>query len=142
MPILRYLDLIGIHVSVLLLLVSLGVVVWLYYLNNPLRHGRWFMLRSLINWFPLGMTYAFLYMGRYNLNVSKNALGDAMTNKEFGIIFAAGTITYALSFLLTLTDLADMLSSVASAITEQCFPEPEDAKKKPPKKTKKTAADP
>ncbi|HIV67889.1 MAG TPA: DUF1836 domain-containing protein [Candidatus Butyricicoccus stercorigallinarum] len=48
----------------------------------------------------------------------------------------------ALSFLLTLTDLADMLSSVASAITEQCFPEPEDAKKKPPKKTKKTAADP
>ncbi|MDP3149284.1 MAG: MFS transporter [Ignavibacteria bacterium] len=76
-----------------------GIIV-LYFYNNPMKHGNWFMIRRFINWFPLGMTYAFLYMGRYNLNVSKNALGSLMTKEEFGIIFAAGTITYALSFLV------------------------------------------
>ncbi len=77
----------------------LVAVVVLYFLNNPMRHGRWFMMRRFINWFPLGMTYSFLYMGRYNLAVSKNALGSAMSKEGFGLIFAAGTITYAVSFL-------------------------------------------
>src|SRR4051794_18573514 len=76
------------------------VIVSLYFTNNPLKHSRWFLLRRFINWFPLGMTYAFLYMGRYNLNVSKNALGTLMSNQEFGIIFAIGTWIYALSFLV------------------------------------------
>ena len=58
------------------------------------------MIRRLINWLPLGMTYAFLYMGRYNLNVSKNALGVLMSKEDFGLIFAAGTVTYAVSFLI------------------------------------------
>lgn len=80
--------------------IMLGVVVWLYFMNNPLRHGVWFMVRRFINWFPLGMTYAFLYMGRYNLQVAKNSLGDLMTKDQFGIIFAAGTATYAFSFLV------------------------------------------
>src|SRR5438445_2693990 len=78
----------------------LVVIVSLYFYNNPLKHGSWFMLRRFINWFPLGMTYAFLYMGRYNLAVSKNALGPLMSNKEFGWIFAIGTWAYALSFLV------------------------------------------
>ena len=63
-------------------------------------HSRWFMMRRFINWFPLGMTYSFLYMGRYNLNVSKNALGDLMSKEDLGLIFAAGTVTYAVSFLV------------------------------------------
>ena len=78
----------------------LAVVIAIYFYNNPLRHGRWFMIRRFINWFPLGMTYSFLYMGRYNLTVSKNALGTLMSKEDFGIIFAAGTWTYALSFLV------------------------------------------
>ncbi len=80
--------------------VCLAVTIALYFYNNPLNHSRWFMMRRFINWFPLGMTYAFLYMGRYNLNVAKNALGTLMTNRDFGLIFAAGTWTYALSFLV------------------------------------------
>jgi len=76
------------------------VVIGLYFRNNPLCYERWFVLRRFINWFPLGMTYAFLYMGRYNLNVSKNALGDLMTKQDLGTIFAAGTVTYAVSFLV------------------------------------------
>ncbi|UCF64555.1 MAG: MFS transporter, partial [bacterium] len=69
-------------------------------------HSRAFRIRRFINWFPMGLTYAFLYMGRYNLTVSKNALGDLMTKADFGTIFAAGTITYAFSFLINgpLTD--------------------------------------
>ena len=78
----------------------LGAIIVLYFRNNPLEHGRWFMIRRFINWFPLGMTYAFLYMGRYNLNVSKNALGSLMSKEDFGLIFGIGTITYALSFLI------------------------------------------
>ena len=80
--------------------ICLVVIVSLYFYNNPLKHRRWFMIRRFINWFPLGMTYAFLYMGRYNLTVSKNALGGLMSKEDFGLIFAAGTWTYALSFLV------------------------------------------
>jgi MFS transporter, OPA family, glycerol-3-phosphate transporter len=78
----------------------LAAIIALYFYNNPLGHSRWFMLRRFINWFPLGMTYSFLYMGRYNLNVSKNALGDLMSKEALGTIFAAGTVTYAVSFLI------------------------------------------
>lgn len=69
-------------------------------------HSSAFRTRRFLNWFPMGLTYAFLYMGRYNLTVSKNALGDLMTKEDFGIIFGAGTIVYALAFILNgpLTD--------------------------------------
>ncbi len=87
-------------ISLLLVAGCLAFVIWLYFNNNPLNHSRKFMVRRFINWFPLGMTYAFLYMGRYNLSVSKNAFGDLMSNESFGLIFGAGTITYGLSFLL------------------------------------------
>lgn len=80
--------------------ICLAVVIGMYFRNNPLKHTSWFMLRRFINWFPLGMTYAFLYMGRYNLNVSKNALGGLMTNQQFGTIFAIGTLVYGCSFLV------------------------------------------
>ena len=66
----------------------LVAVVALYFYNNPLKHDSWFMVRRFINWFPLGMTYAFLYMGRYNLTVSKNAFGALMSKEDFGLIFA------------------------------------------------------
>ncbi len=74
--------------------------------NGRIVHDKKFKIRRALNWFPMGLAYAFLYMGRYNLTVSKNALGDLMTKEDFGIIFAAGTITYAFSFLLNgpLTD--------------------------------------
>ena len=78
----------------------LAVVIAVYFRNNPLHHSSWFMQRRFINWFPLGMTYSFLYMGRYNLNVSKNALGALMTKEDFGTIFGIGTLVYGCSFLL------------------------------------------
>ncbi|MCB2205794.1 MFS transporter [bacterium] len=74
--------------------------------RNPMQHSPAFRRRRVFNWLPLGLTYAFLYMARYNLTVSKNALGPLMSKEAFGIIFAAGTITYAFSFLINgpLTD--------------------------------------
>lgn len=86
-------------------------------------HSAAFRRRRAFNWLPLGLTYAFLYMARYNLTVSKNALGDLMTKEAFGIIFAAGTITYAFSFLINgpLTDRiggkrAMLIGSAGSAV--------------------------
>lgn len=71
--------------------------------NHSLAY-RW---RRALNWVPLGLAYAFFYMGRYNLTVAKSALGDAlMTKADFGTIFAIGAWAYGLSFIITgpLTD--------------------------------------
>lgn len=65
-----------------------------------LKHTDAFRRRRFLNWFPLGVTYALLYMGRYNLTVAKNSLGELMTKEDFGIIFGAGTFIYAFAFLL------------------------------------------
>jgi len=73
-----------------------------------------FKKRRAFNWLPLGLTYALLYMGRYNLKVSKFTFesmkgvdGDVlMSNEAFGLIFAVGTIVYGFSFIINgpLTD--------------------------------------
>ena len=101
--------------GVIIVLLCIAGIIFFYFYNNPLKHGRWFMIRRFINWFPLGMTYAFLYMGRYNLNVSKNALGNLMTKEDFGLIFAAGTVTYAVSFLIN-GPLVDKIGGKAGII--------------------------
>ena len=38
---------------------------------EEVNHSPAFKRRRVMNWLPLGLTYAFLYMGRYNLKVSK-----------------------------------------------------------------------
>ncbi len=86
--------------SLSIVFVCLTVVVGIYFYNNPLKHGPWFLSRRFINWFPLGMTYAFLYMGRYNLVVAKNSLGSLMSNDDYGLIFGAGTAVYGFSLLI------------------------------------------
>ncbi len=79
-----------------------------------LGHTDAFRRRRVLNWLPLGLTYAFLYMGRYNLKVSKYAFESMqspdctalMGNDDFGYIFMVGTIVYGCSFLVNgpLTD--------------------------------------
>lgn len=93
-------ELLANHADLILFLAGMAIVIAIYFRNNPMGHTKRFMWRRFVNWFPLGMTYAFLYMARYNLAVSKNALGSLMSTEDFGIIFAAGTTTYALSFFL------------------------------------------
>jgi OPA family glycerol-3-phosphate transporter-like MFS transporter len=68
---------------------------------NPLGHSRAYRTRRFRNWFPLGVTYATFYMGRYNLNVSSKTMMDAfhLSKGEFGTIATAGFWTYALAVI-------------------------------------------
>lgn len=88
-----------------------------------LGHSDAFRRRRFFNWFPLGLTYAFLYMGRYNLNVATSALKGHTSNADFGTIFFWGTLTYGFAFLLNgpLTDKLGgrktiLLSAFGSAV--------------------------
>jgi OPA family glycerol-3-phosphate transporter-like MFS transporter len=83
-----------------IVLLALIAVIAIYFASNSLEHSRVFLIRRFVNWFPLGMTYAFMYMARYNLNVAKNSLGELMTNKDIGIIFGVGAFVYGFSFLV------------------------------------------
>ncbi len=64
-------------------------------------HSKEFRMRRFSNWFPLGLTYAAFYMGRYNLNVSSKTMMDIfdLSKTDFGIIATAGFWTYALSVI-------------------------------------------
>ena len=64
-------------------------------------HPAEYRRRRFMNWFPLGLTYATFYMGRYNLNVASKSMMDMfhLSKAEFGIIATAGFWTYALSVM-------------------------------------------
>ncbi len=74
--------------------------------GDPSAHSSAYRTRRFLNWFPLGVAYALLYMGRYNLTVAKTNLGDLMSKEQFGTIFLVGTWVYGLSFVVNgpLTD--------------------------------------
>ena len=84
-------------------------------------HTAAYRRRRLMNWLPLGLTYAFLYMGRYNMTVLKDVGG--ISQQDFGTIEFVGSLTYGLSFLLNgpLTDRwggrVTILISAAGAMT-------------------------
>ncbi len=90
---------------ILLLLGAIGLVLWRLP-KVDLGHSPEFKRRRLLNWFPLGMTYAFLYFGRYNINEATSALGKLTDNSAFGTIFGIGAAVYGVSFLINgpLTD--------------------------------------
>jgi OPA family glycerol-3-phosphate transporter-like MFS transporter len=85
----------------LLILVIVFVVARLP--RVELGHTRAFRSRRLLNWLPLGLTYSFLYFGRYNI---KQFQGIGLTEAEYGTVFGVGSMVYGLSFLLNgpLTD--------------------------------------
>lgn len=99
--------------AILILLIVVAIVLSRLP-SVEIQHSKEFRRRRILNWLPLGLTYAFLYMGRYNLKISKfafeemrNATGGAlMGNEDFGIIFTVGVWVYGSSFLLNgpLTD--------------------------------------
>ncbi len=115
---------------ILILLVVVSIVI-ARLPKIDVGHSEAFRKRRVMNWLPLGLTYAFLYMGRYNLKISKFAFekmqdpngGALMGNDDFGYIFAAGTVVYGISFLLNgpLTDkyggkLAILVGTAGSAV--------------------------
>ena len=107
-------------------LLLLMVVAFVFYRLPAVDvgHDKDFKRRRVMNWLPLGLTYAFLYMGRYNLKVSKFAFenlsggdgGSMMGNEAFGVIFGVGTIVYGFSFLIN-GPLTDRLGGRFSILT-------------------------
>jgi OPA family glycerol-3-phosphate transporter-like MFS transporter len=63
-----------------------------------LGHSDAFRRRRVLNWLPLGLTYAFLYMGRYNLNGLLD--GGLIDANAFGDIDSIGQNVYGLAFLV------------------------------------------
>ena len=84
-------------------LLTLIVVVVSRLPKVDLGHSPAFLRRRFFNWFPVGLTYAFLYMGRYNLNA---CIGTVFDKADFSNIYFWGTLTYGFSFVLNgpLTD--------------------------------------
>src|SRR3989344_899420 len=84
-----------------LLVVSglLTYIITLYFLRNPLNHSKKFMWRRFLSWFPLGMTYAFMYMARYNLDALATA--DVITKLEKSKISGWGFLIYAFALFTT-----------------------------------------
>lgn len=80
------------------------------------NHSQAFRVRRFWNWFPMGLTYALLYMARYNLTVAKTSLGDRITKEDFGVIFGTGTVIYAFSFVFN-GPLVDRLGGRAGILT-------------------------
>jgi len=91
-----------------ILLAAIALVISRLPKVDDVVHSDEFRKRRLMNWLPLGLTYAFLYMGRYNLTVSKAEFADLnlMNNADFGTIFGIGTLTYGIAFVINgpLTD--------------------------------------
>jgi MFS transporter, OPA family, glycerol-3-phosphate transporter len=66
---------------------------------NPMNHSAEYRRRRFMNWFPLGLTYATYYMGRYNLNAASSTMIESfhLSKADWGMIGTAGFWTYALS---------------------------------------------
>ncbi len=100
--------------AILILLAVVVFVIARLPKAKEVDHSDAFKRRRVMNWLPLGLTYAFLYMGRYNLKVSKFAFeemkgadgGALMGNDDFGFIFTVGVWVYGSAFILNgpLTD--------------------------------------
>jgi len=85
-----------------ILVVFITLVVWRLP-KVDVGHSPAFRRRRLLNWLPLGLTYSFLYFGRYNIKMYQ---GIGLNEAEYAAVFGVGTAVYGLSFLLNgpLTD--------------------------------------
>lgn len=92
---------------IVVLLIAVGLVLRRLP-KVDLGHSEAFKKRRVLNWVPLGLTYAFLYFGRYNFKAmgSEFETTGLLTKTEFGDIEGVGAMTYGLAFLLNgpLTD--------------------------------------
>ncbi len=95
-------DLIDDLLPIGILIVFISFVIWRLP-KVELGHTRAFRHRRLLNWLPLGLTYSFLYFGRYNI---KQFQGIGLTESEYASVFGFGTAVYGVAFLLNgpLTD--------------------------------------
>lgn len=85
--------------QLLVVAMLLTYIITLYFMRNPLKHSGRFMWRRFLSWFPLGMTYAFMYMARYNLDTLATA--EVITKAEKSQISGWGFFVYAAALFVT-----------------------------------------
>ncbi|MFO0637115.1 MAG: MFS transporter [Nannocystaceae bacterium] len=100
-------------ISIVVLVTAIAIVV-ARLPRIDVGHTTAFKRRRLRNWIPVGVLYALLYMGRYNLTVAKSVFGTMlgpdgapmMDNPDFALIFGVGTTVYGVAFIVNgpLTD--------------------------------------
>ena len=92
----------------ILILLAAVLVVLRRLPRVDLGHSDAFRRRRVGNWIPLGLCYAFLYFGRYNLAAIVDLLDKQklLTKEQFGEIDGWGSAVYGIAFLLNgpLTD--------------------------------------
>ncbi|HQY61878.1 MAG: MFS transporter [Myxococcales bacterium] len=86
----------------IVVLLAVIVVVVARLPKVELGHTSAFRRRRFFNWFPVGLTYAFLYMGRYNLNacIDRRDVLVLFDKAQYFEIDSWGALTYGLSFLV------------------------------------------
>ena len=85
--------------QLLIFVAILVYIITLYFVRNPLKHTKLFMWRRFLSWFPLAMTYSFMYMARYNLDALATA--EVITKSQKSLISGWGFFTYAVSLFTT-----------------------------------------
>ncbi len=85
--------------QLLIVVMLLTYIITLYFMRNPLGHSKPFMMRRFLSWFPLGMTYAFMYMARYNIDALATA--EVITKAEKSQISGSGFFIYAAALFIT-----------------------------------------
>ena len=94
------------------IIIVIGIVIWRLP-KVEIQHTKAFEARRRLNWIFLGLTYAFLYFGRYNLAVVRTVLDSdtcdpalhgvacgLLTNDLYGKIYSIGSIVYGCSVVL------------------------------------------
>ena len=92
-----------------ILLLLVAVLIVLRRLPRvDLGHSEAFRRRRVMNWVPLGLAYAFLYFGRYNLAAIASELDKSgvLSKAAFNEIDGIGQWVYGIAFLINgpLTD--------------------------------------
>ncbi len=85
--------------QLLIVAMLLTYIITLYFMRNPQKHSKQFMWRRFLSWFPLGMTYAFMYFARYNLDALATA--EVITKAQKSQISGWGFFIYALSLFVS-----------------------------------------
>lgn len=85
--------------QLLIVAMLLTYIITLYFVRNPLKHSKPFMWRRFLSWFPLGMTYAFMYFARYNLDALATA--EVITKAQKSQISGWGFFVYAASLFVS-----------------------------------------
>lgn len=89
----------GVPVQLMIVSMAVAYIIGLYFMRNPMKHSKKFMWRRFLSWFPLGMTYAFMYMARYNLD--SLATAEVITKAQKSQISGWGFFVYAAALFTT-----------------------------------------